>query len=150
MCWSFISAYLHVRTFCRTERLDYTGLVDFLALFQFSTLEKIMALFGSFSSPPPPPPPTSLKHEVYGLTAGFTRLIMKTNNVCHGLISLHVNFHKHQTKWTVTSNIKICTWGGKGKRALFSSSPLSNSVFKSLLNVVITQWNLAWWTNRQL
>ena len=33
--------------------------------------------------------------------------------------------------------------------ALFLS-PLSNSNLKSLFNVVIMQWNLAWWTNWQL
>ena len=68
---------------------------------------------GSFSSPPPPPP-TSLKHELYGLTSGFTRLIMKTKYVWHGLISLHVNFHENHTKWTVISYVKICRWGGGG------------------------------------
>ena len=48
---------------------------------------------GSFSFPP-----TSRKHEFYGVTSGFTRLIMKTKNVCQGLISLHVNFHDNRTK----------------------------------------------------
>ena len=33
------------------------------------------------------------------------------------LISLHANFHDNRTKLTVTSNIKICRWGGGGKRA---------------------------------
>ena len=47
---------------------------------------------------PPPPPPTSLKHEFYGLTSGFTRLIMATKYVCHGLISLHANFYDNRTK----------------------------------------------------
>ena len=51
-------------------------------------------IFGSFSFPPP----TSLKHELYGLTSGFTRFIMMTKYVCHGLISLHVNFHDNRTK----------------------------------------------------
>ena len=36
----------------------------------------------------------------------------KSPNVCHGLISLHANFHDNRTKWTVTSNIKFCRWGG--------------------------------------
>ena len=31
----------------------------------------------------------------------------------------------------------------------FSSSPLSNSILKSLFNIVIMQWKLAWWKNRQ-
>ena len=52
-------------------------------------MENTQALF--------PFPPTSLKHEFYGLTSGFTRLIMKTKYVCHGLISLHVNFHVNRT-----------------------------------------------------
>ena len=64
---------------------------------------------------PPPPPPTSLKHEFYGLTSGFTRLIMKIKYVCHGLVSLHVNFYDNRTKWTLTSIIKICRWGGEEK-----------------------------------
>ena len=51
---------------------------------------------GSFSFPPPPP--TSLKREFYGLTSDFTRLIMKTNYICHGLVSLLVNFHDNLTK----------------------------------------------------
>ena len=50
---------------------------------------------GSFSFPPPP---TALKLEFYGLTCGFTRLIMKSNIVYHGLNSLHVNFHDNRTK----------------------------------------------------
>ena len=65
--------------------------------------------------PPPPPPPTSLKHEINGLTSGFTRLIMKSKYVCHGRISLHVNFHDNRTKWLVISNIKISRWGGGGE-----------------------------------
>ena len=66
-------------------------------------------------------PPTSLKHEFYGLTSGFTRLIMKIKYVCHGLISLHVSFHDNRTEWTVTSNIKICRWGGVRKKSPFLS-----------------------------
>ena len=58
-------------------------------------------------------PPTSLKHEIYGLTSGFTRLIMKTKYFCHGLISLHVNFRL--------------------------PPHLSNSILKSLFSVVIMQ-----------
>ena len=54
-----------------------------------------------------PFPPTSLKYEFYGLTSGFTRLIMKTKYVCYGLISLHVKFHDNRTKWTVASSIKF-------------------------------------------
>ena len=81
----------------------------------------IVILISALFPPPPPPPPTSLKHKIYGLTSGFTRLIMKIKYVCHGLISLHVNFHDNRTKWTLTSNIKICRWGGKEKEPLFHS-----------------------------
>ena len=42
---------------------------------------------GSFSFSP-----TSHKRQFYGVTRGFTRLIIKTKNVCHGLISSHANF----------------------------------------------------------
>ena len=48
---------------------------------------------GSFSFSP-----TSLKQEFYGLTKGFTRLIMRTIYACYGFISLHVNFHDNRTK----------------------------------------------------
>ena len=41
--------------------------------------------------------PTSHEHQCYGLTSGFTRLIMKTKYVCHGLISVQVNFHDNRT-----------------------------------------------------
>ena len=40
---------------------------------------------------------------------------MLTKYVCDGLISLHINFHDNRTKWTVTSNKKICRWGEKEK-----------------------------------
>ena len=59
--------------------------------FGSSKMAKIAALF-------PFPPPTSLKHEFYGLTSGFTRIIMKIINACYGLVSLHVNFHDNRTK----------------------------------------------------
>ena len=42
---------------------------------------------------------------------------MKTKYVCHGIVKRHVNFHGTRTNWTVTSSIKICRWGGEGKRA---------------------------------
>ena len=64
-------------------------------------------------------PPTSLKHELYGLTSGFTRLIMKTKYAYYGLISLHANFHDNRTKSTETSNMKICRWGGKEKEPCY-------------------------------
>ena len=71
-----------------------------------------------FRHPPPPPAPTSHKHEFFGLTSGFTRLILNTKYVCHGIISRHVNFHDTRTKWTVTSSIKICRWGEKEKEPI--------------------------------
>ena len=51
--------------------------------------------FGSFSFSP-----TSHEHEFYGVTGGFTWLIMKTKFVCHNLISPYVKFHNNWTKWT--------------------------------------------------
>ena len=48
--------------------------------------------------------------QIYSLTSGFARLIMKTKAVCHGLSSLYVNFHDSQTLWTVFLIIKICIW----------------------------------------
>ena len=60
------------------------------SLIEESDLPGLVALF--------PFPPTSLKHEFYGLTSGFTRLIMKIKYACYGLISLHANFHDNRTK----------------------------------------------------
>ena len=54
--------------------------------------------------PLPPPPPH--EHQFYGLTSSFTRLIMKTKYVCHGLVYLHVNFHDNRTMQTVILIIK--------------------------------------------
>ena len=53
---------------------------------------------------------------------------MKTIYVCPGLIGLYVNFHNNRTMWPKNLHVKICRWGGKGKRArfffrLFSSPP---------------------------
>ena len=44
-----------------------------------------------------PFPSISLKHEFYGLTSGFTRLIMNIKYVCHAPINPHVNFHDNRT-----------------------------------------------------
>ena len=74
-------------------------------------------IFGSFSCTPPPP--TSLKHEFMVYREVLQRLVMKIKYVCHGLISLHFNFHDNRTKWTLTSNIKICRWGEKEKEPDF-------------------------------
>ena len=61
------------------------------------------------------PPPTSHDHQVYGVTSGFTRLIMKTKCVWHILISPHVNFHNDRTMRTVTLLVKIAGGGGEKK-----------------------------------
>ena len=45
---------------------------------------------------------------------------MKTKYVCRGLISLYVNFHNNRTMWSTNLHVKICRWGGEGKRALVS------------------------------
>ena len=85
-------------------------------------------------------PPTSLKHELYGLTSGFTRLIM-TKYACYGLISLHAKFHDNQTKWTEISNMKICRWGEKEKEPDLRSQMISTE-FKiscTLTEITITR-----------
>ena len=64
-----------------------------------------------------PPPPTSDELQFFSVTSGFTRLIMKTKYVCHGLISLYDNFHNNRTMWSTNLLVKICRWEGKGKRA---------------------------------
>ena len=41
---------------------------------------------------------------------------MKTKYVCHGLISLYVNFHNNRTMSSSTNLlVKICRWGEKEK-----------------------------------
>ena len=45
-----------------------------------------------------------------GVVGGFTRLIMKTKYVCHGLISPQVNFHNNQMVGTVNFFAKNCRW----------------------------------------
>ena len=70
-------------------------------------------------------PPTSHDHQLYGITSGFTRLIMETKYVWHSLISPHVNFNNDRTMWTVTLLSKNCIWGGGGgggKRAFLFKS----------------------------
>ena len=42
---------------------------------------------------------------------------MKTKYVCHGLISLYVNFHNNRTMWSTNLLVKINRWGEK-ERAL--------------------------------
>ena len=62
-----------------------------------------------------PFPPTSDELQFFSVTSGFKRLIMKTKHVCHGLISLYVNFHNNRTMWSTNLLVKICRWGGKEK-----------------------------------
>ena len=40
----------------------------------------------------PPPSPASYEHQFYDVMSGFTRLIIKTKYVCHGLISPYAKF----------------------------------------------------------
>ena len=65
---------------------------------------------------PPPPPPTSYEHQFYGLTQDFTRLNMKTEYVCHGLICWLVNFNDNRTMQTVILIIKNCRRGAGGAK----------------------------------
>ena len=44
---------------------------------------------------------------------------MKTKYVCHGIISLHVNFHDNRLMWTKILIIKISRWGEKEKEPKF-------------------------------
>ena len=81
-------------------------------------VEKNIYFFGSFSFSHVLS--TSHERQFYGLTSGFTRLIMKTKYVFHGLIYFHVNCQDNQTMRTVILIIKNCRWGGEGKRAIFS------------------------------
>ena len=47
---------------------------------------------------------------------------MKTKYVCHGLISLYVNFHNNRTMWSTNLHVKICRWGKRKKsHELYSS-----------------------------
>ena len=53
---------------------------------------------------------------------------MKTKYVCHGLISLCVNFNNNRTMWSTKFLVKICRWGGKGKRADTANSSKTENV----------------------
>ena len=52
-------------------------------------LEEYLTVFPFF--------PTSHQHQFNRLASGFARVIMKTKDVCRGLISLHVSFHNKRT-----------------------------------------------------
>ena len=64
--------------------IDFTvlGFVD------YNGWEKLIFTAALF----PSPPPTSHMDQFYGVTRGFTRLIMKTKYVCHVLISPYAKF----------------------------------------------------------
>ena len=59
----------------------------------------------------PPPPPISHELQYISVTSGFTKLSMKTKNVCRGL-SLYVN---NVIKKFTCKNLQL--GGGRGKRA---------------------------------
>ena len=61
------------------------------------------------------PPPTSLEHEFYGVTGGFTRFIMKTKYVFHNVISPYVNFHNNRTVNIIFLS-KFLQVGGGGRK----------------------------------
>ena len=67
-------------------------------------------------------PPTSHDNQFYGVTSGFTRLIMKSDYAWPRLICPHANFHKDRTMKTVTllekGGRKLQVGRRKGKRAL--------------------------------
>ena len=60
-------------------------------------------------------PPLSDELQFLSVTSGFARLIMETKYVCHGLISLNVNFHNNRTMWSTNLLVKICRGGGGGE-----------------------------------
>ena len=65
-------------------------------------------------------PPTSRQHQLISVTSDFMRLSMKTKNVCRGLISLYVFFHKNRTMWSTNLHVNVCRCGrGKEKEPLF-------------------------------
>ena len=82
---------------------------------------------GSFSFPP-----TSDELQFFSVTSGFTRLIMKTRYVCHGLISLYVNFQNNRTMWSTNLLVKICRWGGGGGGGRKKSQQLLSTLVKSM------------------
>ena len=54
---------------------------------------------------------------------------MTTKYVRRGLISLYVNFCNNRTMLSTNLHVKICRWGGKGKRAEKSGETLYSGVF---------------------
>ena len=41
---------------------------------------------------------------------------MNTKYVCRGLFDLYEKFHNNRTMWSTNLHLKICRWGGEGKR----------------------------------
>ena len=67
-------------------------------------------------------PITSHEHHFYGVTRGFTRLIMKTKYVCHGLNSWYANYHNNVNIYLICKILHV-GGGGGGKRATEKSPP---------------------------
>ena len=88
------------------------------------------------------PPPTSDELQFFSVTSSFTRLIIKTKCVCHGLISLYVNFHNNRTMWSTNLLVKTCRWGGKGKRAQLATPlvKLQNKAVQKLFSGQLVCW----------
>ena len=114
-----------LKFFCDFSKKRYTFshfLQICLKKSNFFKLQNLLAFFfhrsfiskiGSFSFPNPP---TSHELQYISVTSGFTRLSMKTKFVCRGLISLYVNFHENWTMWSTNLLVKICRWGGGGRK----------------------------------
>ena len=99
----------HAKFHCIMTTLNKLFKIEFE---RWGELEKSQQLFFL------PPPPTYHKHQFYGLRGGSTRLIMRTKYVCHGLISLHVNFHdKHLGDVNSNLKYKYLQVGGKRKKS---------------------------------
>ena len=77
--------------------------------------------------------PTSHKHQFFDLRSGFTRLIMKIKYGCHGLVSLHVNFHDNRTMWTVIWIMKI--WEEKEKKPKIYPENKTKKISKAYIKV---------------
>ena len=52
---------------------------------------------------------------------------MQTKYVCHGLISLCVNFHNNWRMWSTNLHVKNCRWGGKEKEPIWRDEQIDNS-----------------------
>ena len=63
--------------------------------------------------------PTWHDHLFYGVASGFTRLCMKNNDVCHGLVSPHVT-SEQSDKPNNNFNCKNRKWGIGKKSPIFN------------------------------